>query len=63
VGCAVCLRLISQDSLSDVVVAIDLSRKTVKRIYMNFGWALVYNLIGIPIAAGLLVPFGAFYLQ
>ncbi len=42
----------------DVVVAINLSRRTVRRIRVNFGWAILYNLIGIPIAAGVLVPLG-----
>lgn len=40
----------------DVALAIDISRATVKRIYVNFGWALVYNMLGIPIAAGIFYP-------
>lgn len=47
-----------QDNLIDVVAAIDLSRRTVRRIRLNFVWAVFYNLIGIPIAAGVLVPLG-----
>ena len=47
-----------QDNLIDVVAAIDLSHRTVNRIRLNFLWAIVYNLIGIPIAAGVLVPLG-----
>jgi Cu+-exporting ATPase len=47
-----------KDSLTDVAVAIDLSRITVHRIHLNFVWAVVYNLVGIPIAAGCLMPWG-----
>ena len=36
----------------DVAVAIDLSKHTVRRIYINFFFACVYNAVGIPIAAG-----------
>lgn len=47
-----------QDNLIDVVAAIDLSQRTVNRIRLNFLWAVVYNIVGIPIAAGALVPLG-----
>jgi len=47
-----------KDSLFDVPVAINLSRVTVKRIRINFVWALLYNILGIPIAAGILKPYG-----
>lgn len=45
-----------RDRLSDVLAALTLSRMTLRTIYVNLGWAMVYNIISIPIAAGLLLP-------
>ncbi|KAK3205194.1 hypothetical protein Dsin_019240 [Dipteronia sinensis] len=46
-----------KSNLEDVVTAIDLSRKTMYRIRLNYVWALGYNILGMPIAAGILYPF------
>lgn len=47
--------LIKED-LRDVVVAMDLSRYTMRKIKENLFWAFAYNLLGLPIAAGILYP-------
>ena len=44
--------------LSDVVSAIKLSKSVLKNIKENLFWAFFYNTLGIPVAAGLLIPFG-----
>ena len=45
-----------RNDLWDVLNAIDLSRTTFRRIQMNMIWALIYNILAIPIAAGALFP-------
>jgi len=50
--------ILIRNDLTDVVTAIDLSRTTVNRIYLNFVLAMLYNMLGIPIAAGALVHWG-----
>ncbi|OHA46748.1 MAG: copper-translocating P-type ATPase [Candidatus Terrybacteria bacterium RIFCSPLOWO2_01_FULL_44_24] len=45
--------ILIKDDLRDVVTAIDLSRKTVRKIWENFFWAFVYNIVAIPVASGM----------
>lgn len=47
-----------QNDLRGVVKALDISKKTFNRIKLNLFWALIYNLIGVPIAAGVFVGLG-----
>ena len=56
------MTIISSD-LSKIPKAIHLSRATVKTIRQNLFWAFIYNVIGIPIAAGVLYPFNGFLLN
>ena len=42
--------------LGALLTLLDLSRVVFRRVYFNFGWALVYNIIAMPIAAGVLYP-------
>ena len=56
------MTIISSD-LTKVPEAIQLSRSTVRTIKQNFFWAFVYNLIGIPVAAGILYPINGFLLN
>ena len=49
--------------LSKISPAIRLSRKTLTTIRQNLFWAFIYNIIGIPVAAGLLYPLNGFLLN
>ncbi|KRM03182.1 Copper-translocating P-type ATPase [Limosilactobacillus gastricus DSM 16045] len=50
--------VLTNNRLLGVVDAIDISKKTFQRIKLNLFWALIYNVIGIPIAAGLFAELG-----
>ncbi len=49
--------VLMKSRLTDVPAAIRLSRQVLKNIHENLFWAFFYNCIGIPLAAGILVPF------
>lgn len=56
------MTLITSD-LQSIPKALVLSRKTTRTIRQNLFWAFIYNLIGIPLAAGVLYPFNGFLLN
>ncbi len=52
--------ILVKDDLRDVVTAIQLSGKTIKKVWQNLFWAFIYNVLAIPVAAGALYPNYAF---
>lgn len=50
--------VLMNSKLSDVPAAIRLSRATLRNIHENLFWAFIYNIIGIPLAAGVFIPLG-----
>jgi Cu+-exporting ATPase len=48
--------ILVRDDLLDVVRSIELGRRTLAKIRQNLFWAFIYNVVGIPVAAGLLYP-------
>jgi len=48
--------VLMRDNLEDVLMAIDLSRTTFNRIRLNYLWAFMYNVVGVPLAAGVFYP-------
>ncbi len=55
--------VLMKNSLMDVPTAIKLSKLTMKKIKQNMFWALAYNILGIPIAAGILYPWTGWLLS
>ncbi|WP_119317054.1 copper-translocating P-type ATPase [Companilactobacillus formosensis] len=50
--------VLMKNDLRDVAKALELSRKTFNRIKLNLFWAFIYNVLGIPVAAGLFFAVG-----
>ena len=50
--------VLMRSSLWDIVTATSLSRAVIRNIRENLFWAFIYNIIGIPLAAGVFIPFG-----
>ena len=55
--------VLMKSKLSDVPAAIRLSRATLKNIHQNLFWAFIYNMIGIPLAAGVWIPLSGWQLN
>jgi Cu+-exporting ATPase len=55
--------VLMKDTLYDVVNAIRISKKSFKRIKINFVWAFLYNLLLLPVAMGVLYPMNGFTLD
>ena len=51
-----------RNDLIDAVSSLSLGRSTMRRIRGNLGWAFVYNIVGIPLAMGVMLPFTGFLL-
>ena len=50
--------ILVKDQLTGLLTALSLARQTLTKIKQNLFWAFCYNSLGIPFAAGILVPFG-----
>ncbi|KAH6638288.1 E1-E2 ATPase-domain-containing protein [Boeremia exigua] len=48
--------ILINSQLDTIITLLDLSRVVFRRVYFNFGWATIYNLVAMPIAAGVLYP-------
>jgi len=55
--------VLMRDDLKSVINALQLSKRVVNKIKQNLFWAFAYNVIGIPVAMGLLYPFSGYLLN
>ena len=51
--------ILIKDDLRDVVVALEVAKATMRKVKQNLFWAFIYNVLGIPLGAGLFYPFVA----
>jgi Cu+-exporting ATPase len=51
--------ILIKDDISDVIVALDIARATMRKVKQNLFWAFIYNTLGIPLGAGLFYPFAS----
>jgi heavy metal translocating P-type ATPase len=54
--------IVLRNDMIDAVSSLELGRATMRRIRTNLGWAFVYNLVGIPLAMGMMLPITGFLL-
>ena len=50
--------ILVRNSIKDIATLIDLSKVTFRRIKLNFVWAMLYNVMGVPVAAGVFYRYG-----
>ena len=55
--------VLMRDDLKSVINALQLSKRVINKIKQNLFWAFAYNVIGIPVAMGLLYPFSGYLLN
>jgi Cu+-exporting ATPase len=51
--------ILIKDDIRDVVVALEIAKATMRKVKQNLFWAFIYNVLGIPLGAGLFYPFVA----
>jgi Cu+-exporting ATPase len=51
--------ILIKDDIQDVVVALEVAKATMRKVKQNLFWAFFYNVLGIPLGAGLFYPFAS----
>ena len=55
--------LLVSSNLEAIITLLNLSKAVFRRIKFNFAWAMVYNMIALPVAAGVLYPIGGRHIR